>query len=304
MSNIETKLQNGKAAIGGELKKRLFDIIAAVIVISLIAASLGLFGLIDFTLVGFFDFIVSWLPYFIAVILLNTDLYKKGVFVGKGTDKFNNVIDKYSNFANNLSGKQVKDLYPFCDKYNEDAIINLRTQILREEGITYEDFDKDRTEIIDGNEITFKALKTLTKEELLKLGYTKRQIKVIKAAKKAKVKGLTVSILLSSIDVKDVTDLGSDEKKLSKRHIIISTIRYLFITILLSITTIKSIYDLGWVAVIFVIFRVTYCVAGCYMSYFRGYDDITILLANHFLRKTDILKMYVNYVPSQEEDFE
>ena len=33
------------------------------------------------------------------------------------------------------------------------------------------------------------------------------------------------------------------------------------------------------------------------MSYFNGYDDMTVSVANHITRKTDILKMYLDYVP-------
>ena len=37
------------------------------------------------------------------------------------------------------------------------------------------------------------------------------------------------------------------------------------------------------------------------MSYFQGYNDITVSLTNHIARKIDILKMYLKYEPDGKE---
>lgn len=290
MSNIEDKLQRSKLNIADGIKRRIYDWIAALIVVSLIASSLGAFGLIDFDTTNFAEFLISWFPYFAAAILLNTDLYKKGVFVAKNTTKFQAVINEYSGIANALSGSQIKALYTFCEQYNSEVKKTMREHILREEGLTYEDFD-------EGSEEVKKPLKTLSKDDLLSNGYSDNQIKAIRKAKNLKIKGINVNMLLSSIAASDITDIGDDERNLAKKQIVVSTVRYMLTTLLLSVIAIKNIYEWGWVGVILVIFKVAYLFAGCCMSYFKGYDDITINLVNHFTRKCDILKIYLNYEP-------
>lgn len=293
---MEENVQTGKSKTVKELKKSAFDFIAVIIIAALALASLDVFNLVDLTLMNVGDFFISWVPYFLATVLLTLDLYKKGVFVGKSTDKFEAIAKSYSDLANSLSGQQIKELGPFCKKYNEDALIELRTNILKEEGIAYSDFDKEFTL----NEKTFPALKTWTKKELIAGKYNKAQIKAINATKKAKVKGINVNILLSSINVSDPTNIGKGEMELEKRIFISSIIKYLVSTVLMSLIAIKDITTWGWASLIIVFFKVIYMFARSFMSYFSGYDDITISVANHITRKTDILKMFLNYIPPKE----
>ena len=291
--SIEDSVQYGRSQTIKELKKSAFDFIAVIIVAALVLASLDVFNLIDLNTMNVGDFVVSWVPYFLATILLTLDLYKKGVFVGKSTDKFQAIAKSYSDLANSLSGKQIRDLSTFCEKYNEDALVNLRTSMLKEEGISYCDFNTTFT--IDDK--TYAPLKTWTKEKLTNAKYTKAQIKAIKLAKKAKVKGINVNILLSSINISDPTNIGRGETELEKRILVLSVIKYLVSTMLMSLIVIKDITTWGWASLIGVSFKVIYMFARSFMSYFDGYDDITVSVANHVARKTDILKMYLDYVP-------
>lgn len=299
MEHLEDKLQQSKIKLHDSLKKSIFDWVAAIIIVALIAASLDVFGLIDLNKTTLAQFLISWFPYFAAAILLNTDLYKKGLFVGKNTEKFQNVIANYSSIANSLSGEQIKNLHPFCDTYNENALQSIQTQILRKEGICFTDFDVG---FLENAAIKVQPLKTLSKEKLTTLGYTKRQISAIFKARRVKVRGLNVNILLSTINVGDITNIGQTEHSLESKQIVISSLRYMFATFLLSILAIKNIAEWGWAGLILTLFKVSYLFAGCCMSYFKGYDDATIHLANHFTRKTDVLKMYLNYIPEEVED--
>lgn len=294
MSTLEEKLQQGKINLTDGLKKRIYDWIAAIIIVALIAASLDAFGLIDFETTNFAEFLISWFPYFAAAILLNTDLYKKGVFVAKNTSKFQSAIREYSSIANSLSGAQIKALYPFCEAYNLEVKQTIQEQVLREEGLTYDEFDEGNN---SENSLIKKPLKIASKEELRKAGYNTRQITAINKARKVRVKGINVNVLLSSVATSDITDIGDDERSLQKKQIVMSAVKYMFTTLLLSIIAIKNIAEWGWIGVILVIFKVAYLFAGCCMSYFKGYDDVTINLVNHFTRKCDILKIYLNYEP-------
>lgn len=292
MDNFEDKLQEVKIGTSQGIKKHIFDWVSAIIIVALIAACMDVFSLIDFKTIDLLEFFISWFPYFAAAILLHNNLYKKGVFVAKGTEKFIKTIEAYSDIANSLSGEQIKKLYPFCDKYNEDVKKSMQTQTLRKEGVTFEEFEYGTKEL--------PALKTCNRKFLIKKGYNKAQIKAIKTAKNLHVHGINVSILLSSINVKDVTRIGDDEKTLQTKQIISSTLRYASSTLLLSIMAVKDISEWGWMGLILTIFKVMYLFAGSYMSYFKGYDNITISLVNHFSRKIDILKMYLDYKPEED----
>lgn len=292
MDNLEDKLQGVKIGASQGIKKHIFDWVSAIIIVALIAACMDVFSLIDFKTIDLLEFFISWFPYFAAAILLHNNLYKKGVYVAKGTEKFIKTIEAYSDIANSLSGEQIKKLYPFCDKYNEDVKKSMQTQTLRKEGVTFEEFEYGTKEL--------PALKTCNRKFLIKKGYNKAQIKAIKTAKNLHVHGINVSILLSSINVKDVTRIGDDEKTLQTKQIISSTLRYASSTLLLSIMAVKDISEWGWMGLILTIFKVMYLFAGSYMSYFKGYDNITMSLVNHFSRKIDILKMYLDYKPEED----
>lgn len=292
MDNFEDKLQGVKIGASQGIKKHIFDWVSAIIIVALIAACMDVFSLIDFKTIDLLEFFISWFPYFAAAILLHNNLYKKGVYVAKGTEKFIKTIEAYSDIANSLSGEQIKKLYPFCDKYNEDVKKSMQTQTLRKEGVTFEEFEYGTKEL--------PALKTCNRKFLIKKGYNKAQIKAIKTAKNLHVHGINVSILLSSINVKDVTRIGDDEKTLQTKQMISSTLRYASSTLLLSIMAVKDISEWGWMGLILTIFKVMYLFAGSYMSYFKGYDNITMSLVNHFSRKIDILKMYLDYKPEED----
>lgn len=292
MDNFEDKLQGVKIGASQGIKKHIFDWISAIIIVALIAACMDVFSLIDFKTIDLLEFFISWFPYFAAAILLHNNLYKKGVFVAKGTEKFIKTIEAYSDIANSLSGEQIKKLYPFCDKYNEDVKKSMQTQTLRKEGVTFEEFEYGTKEL--------PALKTCNRKFLIEKGYNKAQIKAIKTAKNLHVHGINVSILLSSINVKDVTRIGDDEKTLQTKQIISSTLHYASSTLLLSVMAVKDISEWGWMGLILTIFKVMYLFAGSYMSYFKGYDNITMSLVNHFSRKIDILKMYLDYKPEED----
>ena len=290
---LEDKLQEGKFKLQDGIRKHIFDWIAAIILVALIATSLDVFGLIDFRKISVIEFFISWFPYFVAAMLLQTDLYKKGIFVGKATDKFKTVIRSYSELANSLSGKQINGLYEFCDKYNDTARQSMQKQILRKEGLAFDDFDIGATKSVDDVDVVETPLKIRTKSVLKQQGFTKRQIQSIYAAKRVKIKGINVNVLLSSNDAVDVTNIGSDEKELQVRQIFTSAIKYLFTTFLLSLIAIKHVENWGWIGLVLIIFKVAYLFAGSYMSYFKGYDNVTIDLITHFTRKMDILKMYL-----------
>ena len=250
MDSLEDKLQAAKIGTSAGIKKHIFDWVSAIIIVALIAACMDVFSLIDFKTIDLLEFFISWFPYFAAAILLHNNLYKKGVYVAKGTEKFIKTIEAYSDIANSLSGEQIKKLYPFCDKYNEDVKKSMQTQTLRKEGVTFEEFEYGTKEL--------PALKTCNRKFLIKKGYNKAQIKAIKTAKNLHVHGINVSILLSSINVRDVTRIGDDEKTLQTKQMISSTLRYASSTLLLSIMAVKDIGEWGWMGLILTLFKVAY----------------------------------------------
>lgn len=300
-NNIEEHVQQMTRKISSDIRKSLYDWICAIIIIAVIAASLDIIGLVDFSEGNFWEqitnFVIQWVPYFMATILLNNTLYKKGSFVGKQTKIYKDIALTYSKLVNSLTGAQLRGMYAFCEEYNASALKNIQTNILKKEGISYEEFDSN---FINKDNKEIPALKTCTEEQLKELGYNEIQIEAIKVAKKTSVKGLTVNSLLSSMNIKDQTDLGRNEKELIKKHNRESILIYIASTALMSLLAIKDISEWGWSGLILVLFKVIYTFARSYMSYFQGYNDITMDLVNHIARKTDVIKMYLNYESEEE----
>ena len=304
-NELEESLQNASARAKAELKNYIYDLISLVIVVAIVMASLDALGFLDFEN-GFWNefsnFLVTWLPYFMAAVLLNNTLYQKGVFVGKNTIKYISVAKSYSVVINKLNGKQIEGLDEFCDKYNDDTLESIQTQILKREGISYERFSEDSEIIKDDTKVIRKSLLTCTDAELAEQGLTERQINAVNKARDVEIKGISSNILLSSIDVKDRTNLGPTEKQMARRETIVSTLKFMVSTLCMSFIVIKDIRAWGWSSLIIVLFKVAYVFAKCYMSYFKGYNNVTVDLVSHISRKTDILKMYLKYEPELEPE--
>ena len=278
MSSLEETYNDTVNTISNGIKKNIYDIVAGIIIIAILAASLHVFGLTDLSDPDQLPILLmDWLPYLAAAVLLNTDLYQKGVFVGKSVKTYLSTSNAYNKTVNELSGKQLDVLPEFCAEYNDKALIRVQREMLKAEGISYEYFDTE--------------LRKLSEEDLFKR-YPKRLAKLILRVKYVKVKGVNVNILLSSFDVKDSTDLGKTEMALSNSHTIWSTLRYIFTTLLMSFIIINDLSQWGWSILIVVVFKIAFLVSGTLMSYFKGYNNITVNLVAHIARKTDILKEF------------
>ena len=306
MVSIEKSVQKGQKMVTDGIKTYVYDLIIAIIMLAIVAASLDILDFIDLTTFNLVKFIVDWIPYFMAAILLNNTLYNKGGHKGKSTTGYKDIVQEYSKQVGSLTGKQIESLYPFVDKYNEDALIALQTEILKKEGLTYEGFcntyiAKFRTLDNKVEEKEFKPLKEMNKSEMILAGLNKDQIKAVKRAKNASIKGLNVNQLLSSLNIKDRTDIGNNETELQTKFSIISTFRFILATTMMALIAVKDIREWGWAGAIVAVFKVAYVFSRCFMSYFRGFNDITIKLASHIERKTDILKMFINWTPESVE---
>lgn len=292
MGKVEENYTNGEQNVKAGIKRYVYDIVAVTISLVIIAASLHIFDVYDLSdgddVKNFF---IDWVPYFVASILLNGDMYEKGAFIGKETLRYIKIIKTYSEKVTTLTGERLTSMGAFCIYYNEKSLRERRQDILRKEGVSYDEFDNEFTKIIDGEKKTFKPLKMWTKEELDKV-YGVNARKAIFQAKKTIIKGINVNVLLSSFDVKDPTNIGATEGQLKLYRNIFVTIRYLFASGLMSIIFIKDIAQWHWAGIIEVVFKLAYVFARALMSYFKGYSDITIKVSGHITRKTDILNEF------------
>lgn len=278
-------------------KNRLFDVVAVFIIIAMAALTLGVLEKRDLTLDEIINITLECIPFYLAAMLLTTNYYTKGKFVGKSTALYIEPITTFSNIVNDLTGDMLNYLPDFCVKYNEDELKRLRTVILRSVGISFERFDEELTK--DGE--ILQPLKVLTKPELLKL-YNKDIVKVIIKCKKLKVKGISVNMLLGNTQVNDNTNLGPDEAQITKRRTAWYASGYIVAIVVMAIISVKNILEWGWASVFFMIFKLLYIVCRAYMRYFDGYNDITIRIATRINRKTDILKQFKEWYFEQFPD--
>lgn len=268
------------------VKNYVFDIIAVSLIIAMFLLGLGVLEKRDITLETLLDVVISFVPFYLCMQVLNINYYTKGVFKGKQSEVYKQAIKSYSDFAGNLTGKQQDTIYEFCEYYNNKALEQLRKSILKRAGISYESF-------INGNgEKKIAPLITLNKAQLLN-SYNKEQVHIILKAKHAKIKGISANILLSNIQSSDNTDIGKTEKEMRDSRMTVTAVLSFASVFVLSLIGVKDIQEWGWLAAALVLFKMMYVFVKSYMQYFNAYNDITVGLVNHLARKSDILKQFI-----------
>lgn len=265
------------------VKLKIFDIIAVGIVISMLALNLGVLQLREITLNSFLDIVIEAIPFYLTAVLLTSNFYKKGVFVGKTSKSYSQAIKSYSTAVAKLTGHQVDMLSTFCDEYNDNVLVNKRTNLLKSASISYELFSK-------GDEKT-EPLMILSRKEL-KNKFGKERASIIERAKKLSIKGLKVNGLLGCDDTDDETDFGENEETLFKRSNTNASIKYFVSIIFMTLIGVKDFLEWGWFGIVLVVFKLLYIVCSSYMNYFNGYNDISVKVSNYVNRKSDTLKEF------------
>lgn len=284
---LEEKVQNISYQSKNKIKNRIFDVIAVVVLIAAIAVNLGALEWKDITKDTVIDLLAEFVPLLLTSMLLTTDFYQKGVFYGKNSQTFVSISSSYSNLVTNLNGKQIEKISEFCINYNEDALRKIQEPMLKKVAISYDLYDVGKGNI--------PALKSLSKRKLKALGYDKNIYSVILKCNKVKIKGLKVNNILGNQNVEDITDLGKNENELRAAHTFKSTVTYILTTSLMTLIAIRDIATWGWTSLLLVSFKLVYIFVRSYMSYFNGYNDITISLNNQLARKTDIIKQFLSW---------
>ena len=280
---LEENVKSIKSDISSKAKSKIFDLIAAGIILAATAIILGVFELKELTWDSIVDILIEFVPLLLTATLLSTNYYTKGSVVGKASEMFDNIVRVYSKLVSDLTGEEISNMLEFCDEYNEKTLNKMKELELKKVAIPYEMYEH-------GDENN-KPLKILTKKELKRL-YSKEVWKTILRCKKLKIKGLKVNNLLGNEDVHDRTDLGKTEIQMRRHHNLSSTVMYIVSTAVMTLIAIKDINAWGWTSLILISFKILYIFFKSYMSYFDGYNDITVSLVNHIARKTDILKEF------------
>lgn len=296
MSQLEQTVTQNKETLTQGIKRHIYDFVSVLIIIGILAASLDIFKFVDYEEgQSILDFLASWIPFFIATMLLNDNQYRKGIYTGKQTKAYKDVAQDYSTEVSGLTGEQIQKLDDFCNETNYETLKKKQTTILMRQCISYEQFNNGFVK--DGEEV--KPLKIYDKKQLLEMGYTKTQVNAILSAKKVKIKGIYSNILLSNINTSDVTDIGLSENQLYVKQTTISTVSYIMSTIAMTLLAVNDVMVWGWFGALLLLIKLVYVVAKSFTSYFNGYSDATINLKNHIIRKTDYIKMYKSYTDKQ-----
>ena len=285
--NAAEAVSSAKSKTAEFMKSKMFDLIAAAIVIAMLALSLGVFELREISLRELANIVLETLPFYFATIMLNDNYYMKGTYAGKATKGFKAIVLAYSNLVNSLTGKQIKMLPTFCDEYNQRILSKQQESVLRTEALTLFDFNEDYVE----HDVHHGPLKALSKTELVSLLGSERAEAVVKA-KEVTIKGINSNILLGSTDNSDITDLGPNEKEMHNKRKKSYAIWSFLSIFALTLIAVRDVTSWGWIGITLVVFKLLYIVAKSYMKYFEGYQDITISLANNISRKTDIIKEF------------
>lgn len=289
---IEDKVQNAQASVKRTLKTKMFDVISVIIILALIALSLGVLERRVITWEEIGDIIIEFMPFFFAFVLLGNNHYMKGSYVGKETLKFTSTCTEYATMVENLTDEEVDSLDDFCEEYNDIALRRRQEALLKRAAITYEKFDKNAKDYV--------ALK-LRSDKDLKTQYGDERAKWIIKAKNATVKGIRTNTLMGTNDSDDVTDIGPTEASLAKNHKLKSSMGYALTTLIMTFIAIKDIMTWHWVGFALVVFKCAFIFCKSYVEYFEGYNDVTIHLVNHINRKIDILKQHRHWFSTRKE---
>lgn len=296
--NIEQKVQESTTIAANVFKNKIFDVIGIGLLIAMLALSLGVLELRDVTLEGIIVILLECIPFFLVSVLLSINYYSKGKMTGKETSVYTAAIAAYSEKVETFTGKHIDKLSEFCEEYNDKELKKLQETTLKRAAITYKRFNEvtyDR----NGNELP--PLKAVSKNDLLKL-YTEEQVAIILCAKKIHIHGLNENALLGSSTEADSTDTGKTEKELTVSRTKSYIVTYIFSTFLMSIIGIRDILQWGWSGLLLVAFKLIFILCTSLMNNFRGYNDVTIDLTNHIVRKTDILKQFEYWYNSKYKD--
>ena len=277
-----------KSKVKDVIKTNAFDIIGLAVILSCFLLALDALKLIEVTWITLLNMIVSFVPFYIATMLLSENFYLKGTFKGKTCKKYEDAVKEYSKLANKMTGMQLEVMDTFCEEFNENALKRLQIKILKKAAISFEQFNDT---IVDGKPNV--PLKTLSKRELL-LRYNKECTNIIIQAKNCKVKGINKTILLSSIHANDETDLGKDEKQLQSSNVRFTAILMAITMLAFSLVELKNISEWSIANAFFILFKVIWIGAKSYLQYFKGFTNIDTHLVSHIFRKTDVLKQF-NY---------
>ena len=281
-------LSKAKRSVSDTVRTYMFDIAGIAVIIASALIALGAMKIIDDIGSHWQDILVSMLPFWIAASLLDDNYYTKGTFRAKRTEKYSTAMKTYSDDVASITGAQLDALPDFCTEYNERALVKLQTSILRRRAISYERFN-DITVDDDGNKL--QPLKSLSKKELKQL-YNKETVSCIIKAQNAKIKGITDNLLLSNIRSNDDTDIGKNESEMHNERRVFAGIKYFVIMFLFALVAFKDVQEWGWAAAAFVFFKMVWIFFKTYIAYYKGYNDITINLVSHVMRKDDIIKQF------------
>lgn len=280
-----------KRKVATMAKNKIFDLIGISIVLVMFFLGLGALKIIDFTAESLLNFIISFVPFYLATMLLNTNYYTKGSYKGKESVVYKNAMAAYSAIIDGLDGDQQLKLNDFVDWYNADALKRLQTSILKRVSISYERF-ACVTKNADGK--VQQPLQTCSFEQVVSL-YNEYVAHAVEKAKNAHVKTISVNILLSNIQSVDPTDIGKGEAQLRRARLGLTGVASFVSVVALSLIGFKDIMEWGWVAAFVTLFKMVYIFARSYQMYFHAYDDITVSVVNHIARKTDILKQFESW---------
>ena len=294
VDNFASELNKNNKSFTNKLKTHVFDVIAVGLVVSIGLLNLGA---IELKNIGaeIFSILLEAIPFYLGSVALAINYYKKGVYAGKATQSFNDVVRTYSTIVNGFVGKQIDKLSEFCSNYNRKALLIKQESILREAAISIKRFDEYIKDELDHK---LPPLKIVPDAELIATYGEYVGGKIIEA-KNVKIKGISVNNILGDNNTDDITDLGKTEHEMFVDRSREYSIIYSVSIVIMSVMGVKDILEWGWMGAFLLLFKLLYILSRSYMKYFEGYDDVTVRLVNHMSRKIDVLKEF-NYWYDEE----
>lgn len=268
------------------IKNRIFDFLGIAILVAMSALMLNVVEGKPFTWQSIKEVLVQLVPFYICAMALSLNYYKKGSYNAKETESFHSTLEDYTDETDSLDGDKISRIKDFCNEYNAEELKNMQINILRSEGVTYDQF-------VEYRKLTYFALRK-AKGRLV--------AKVVYKAKRAKIVGIDTNSLLGNHKSADNTDLGPNESQMLTGRSVAYALTYVATIGFLVFIGVKDINDWRWYKLLYELSKVIYIFVRSYMRYFEGFEDITIKLANTIHRKTDTLKAFNSWYDKHKDD--
>lgn len=248
------------------------------VVIIVMTTEIHLTTFADFARIGMEFFVLAFCSY---TMYLN--LADSGMRFGLRASTYVSTVDNYDSLKDEIISSKTQGLMnDFCQEYITTELINIRTLILSEVGISYE---------------TYKRYIGKDKEDILKEeGLSKNQKKAIIKANRTKPILLTPEMILQrGRNSKRRNPLGVSPQTKKNIDYTIKAVRTFVVSALMSVIVFEAVTEPTRTVIASVCLKLISVIVNGFLGYKFGYENIVFDTSNYISNQSDLLSQFIEY---------